>query len=324
MVETLSTLGLQTSVNNNLSGGQKLMSLLTEQLTTGVYSSNLSDYSASDGQKLLNASSTMAEQSGFLDVIGTLETRITLYDTTLTGIEDTLGTAYSAIIQQPTYDEDKTESLAGQIEGYMDQMTYYLNQKVGERYIYAGARYNTAPVVDISTLPVPPTETDPYLSTGTAVPSYDTSYDPLDPEKEVPAAHTKNSTAIDTSSTITYGINSNEKGFQQVIMGLRWAYAATQDEENYEVYMDRANSLITEGTANVRATHTSSTNANTQIESAKSLITDNISALQTQADDISKVDLNEVSLKITLLTTQLQASYSATSTLLKLSLVDYL
>ena len=324
MSQSITTLGLQSSVNSNLAGGQKLLSQLTEQLTTGVYSSNLSDYTASDAQKLLNVSSVLAEQQGFLDVIGTLDVRLKMYDSTLTGVEDTISEAYSSIISQPTYEVNSAGALQNQIAGYLDQMSYYLNQRVGDRYIYSGARYSMEPVGDLSALPVPPTETPPYLATGDTLPSYDAQYDSLDPLATMPAAYVKNSTAIDSSSTITYGINSNETGFQQVIMGLRWAYAATQDPDNYSSYMQTANTLLTDGTANIRATHTGATNAYNRLQSAATLISGNILSLKTQADDIAKIDLNEVSIKITLLKTQLEASYSATAILLKLSLSDYI
>jgi flagellin-like hook-associated protein FlgL len=206
----------------------------------------------------------------------------------------------------------------------MDQTTYFLNQKVGERYLYSGTRYDQEPVTDITALPVPPTETAPYLATGNTVPAYDADYDPMDPTALVPAANTNASAAIDSSSTLTYGITSNEDGFQQVIMGLRWAYAATQDPANYESYMATANNLLTTGLSNVRATHTSSTNAYNRLETAESLIEQNVSSLLSQSDDISKVDLNEVSVKITTLEAQLQASYSATSIMLQLSLTNYI
>lgn len=324
MVDSLSTLGLQVSVSDNLMGGQKLLSKLTQQLTTGVYSTNLSDYTASNAQKLLNVTSAVAEQKGFLDVISSLEVRIKMYDATLTGIEDTISEATSAILSRPIYEEENAEALANQLSGALSQMSYYLNQKVGDRYIYAGSRYTQQPVGDMLALPSPPTETAPYLATGNTVPVYDTDYDPLDPEATFPKAYVKNATAIDTSSTLTYGINSNEDGFQKVIMGLRWAYAATQDPDNYVAYMQTARDLLTDGIADVRATHTSSTSAYNRLKSAATLIEENISNLESQSDDISKVDLNEVSLKISLLQTQLQASYSATSILLKLTLTDYI
>ncbi|MGE0108699.1 MAG: hypothetical protein AB7S81_02890 [Bdellovibrionales bacterium] len=324
MVETLSTLGLQTSVMTNLTSSQALLSKLTEQLTTKVYSTNLTDYSASNAQTLLDVTSTVAEQEGYLDVISTLETRLEMYDSTLTGIEDTLSTAYSALVGQQTYNEETVDSLSTQILSYMDQMTYYLNQKSGERYLYSGSRYTTAPVTNIQNLPVPPTETSPYITTGNAVPSYDADYDSLDTEKQVAAANVNCSTAIDSSTTITYGINSNEEGFQKVIMGLRWAYAATQDPDNYTEYMKTATSLISEGTSDIRSIHTAATNAYNQLDDAKSLIESKITSLQDQADNISAVDINEIGIKITLLQTQLEASYSATGTLLQLSLADYI
>jgi len=324
MSDSLSTLGLQLSINDKLSTGQSLLSTLTEQLTTGIYSTNLIDYSASDAQKLLNISSELSEQDGFLSVITTIESRLKVYESTLTGIEDTASEAYSSIISEPTYSADKAASLKSLIEGYMDQMAYYLNQKVGERYVYSGSRYDQQPVTDITALPSPPTEVAPYLATGNTVPAYDVDYNAADPGALVPAANTNESTAIDSSSDLTYGVNSNEDGFQQIIMGLRWAYAATQDSANYETYMSRANGLLTDGISNTRATHTTSANAYNSLNNAKTLIKDNMLNLNTQASDISEIDLNEVAVKITALQSQLQASYSATAILLSLSLSDYI
>ncbi len=324
MVDSLSTLGLQLSVNNSLSTGHSLLSKFTEQLTSGVYSSDLVDYSASNAQKLLNISSELSEQNGFLNVISTVSTRLQVYESTLTGIEDTTSEAYSSIIAQPTYNGDSVDSLASLVEGYMDQMAYYLNQRVGERYIYAGSRYNQQPVTDITALPVPPTEVAPYLATGNTVPAYDADYNVAIPGALVPAANTNESTAIDSSSDLTYGVNSNEDGFQQIIMGLRWAYAATQDEANYETYMATANGLLTDGMSSTRATHTTSSNAYNALNNAKSLIGDNMLNLKTQASNISEVDLNEIAVKITALQAQLEASYSATSILLSLSLANYI
>lgn len=324
MVERISSLGIFYNTNSNLSSSNSLLSKLTEQQTTGYKSTNLTDYTASEAQQLLNAASTINEQEGYLDVIATLETRMETYDTTLTGIEDTIATITSAITSASTYDETNANSLATQLDGAMSQMTYYLNQKVGDRYIYSGTRYTTAPVCDITTLPIPPTETAPYTTSGNEVPSYDTQYDALDPEKEIAAANINTSVAIDDSSVITYGVNSNQEGFQQIIMGLRYAYAATQDPENYRDYLDIAKDLLAEGTANIRAYHTSVSNTVTRLESAQTLIENKISSLKDQADEIASVDLNEVALKITLLQTQLEASYSATAILLNLSLSDYI
>ncbi|MGE4350927.1 MAG: flagellin, partial [Bdellovibrionales bacterium] len=127
-----------------------------------------------------------------------------------------------------------------------------------------------------------------------------------------------------TTKTLSYGVNSNEEGFQQLIMGLRFAYAATNDETNYSTYMETAMGLISDGLSNIRSSHTRVTNANTSLENTQDMITSKIDSLQTRIDNIEAVDVNEVAVKITTLQAQLQASYSAVSNMINLSILDYM
>ena len=324
MVDSISTLGLQLTNASNLTSGQTLLAKLSQQLTTGTYSSNLTDYSSSSAQKLMNFNSQISQQQGFLDIITTLTPRLEVYDQALTGIEDTAGDAFTALASASTYNSSTNDALQSQIEGFMRQVSYYLNQRVGDRYVFSGTRYEEAPVTDLTALPVPPTETAPYLATGDAVPSYDRDYDAALPLAEVPEANVKDSVSIDTTQKLTYGVTSNEDGFQQIIMGLRFAYAATQDPTNYESYMETAQSLISTGLTSTRATHTDVTNAYTTLNKTKEMLSSSIGNLTSQIDDIQKVDINEVAVKITTLQAQLEASYSATAIMANLSIIDYL
>ncbi|MDD3182857.1 MAG: flagellin [Alphaproteobacteria bacterium] len=324
MVDSISTLGVQLAATKSLSTGTTLLSTLSEQLSTGIYSSNMADYSAANAQKLMNFTSDIGQQNGFLTVIDTISTRLSVYDSALEGVEDIAADSYSSILSASTYNTETNETTKTLIEEYMSQVEYYLNQTVGERYLFSGSRYETAPVGDILSLPSPPTETDPYLATGDTVPAYDTDYDPLDPTATIPEANVKESATIDTTKTLTYGVTSNEEGFQQLIMGLRFAYAATNDEANYDTYMTTARDLISDGLANIRATHTKVTNATSSLENTQTNIEAKIESLDTQIDNIEAVDVNEVAVKITVLQAQLQASYSAVSSLINLSILDYM
>ncbi len=324
MVDSISTMGLNLSSTKNLTSGQTLLSKLSEQLTTGKYSSNLTDYSSASAQKLLNFNSEVVQQKGFLNVIESISPRMEVYNSAMTSIEDTASEAFTSVSSASTYNSTTNASLASQIEGYMEQMSYYLNQQVGDRFIFSGSRYGQAPVGDLMALPVPPTEVTPYLATGDAVPAYDTDYDPLAPTALVPEANINEQTSIDTTKKLTYGVTSNEDGFQQLIMGLRFAYAATQDPTNYETYMTTARNLISTGLANTRATHTDSVNAASTLTKAKTNISSKITSLKDQVDTIEGVDMNEVAVKITTLQAQLEASYSAVSNLIKLSILRYL
>ncbi|HAX91251.1 MAG TPA: hypothetical protein DCY07_03460 [Rhodospirillaceae bacterium] len=324
MVDSISTMGLSLSSSKNLTSGMVLLSKLSEQLTTGKYSTNLTDYSSASAQKLLNFNSELDQQAGFLNVINTIAPRMEVYNLSMEGVEDAASQALSSIAASTNYNVGTNAALASQIQGLMDQVSYSLNQKVGDRFIFSGSRYGQAPVGDITALPVPPTEVDPYLATGDAVPSYDTDYDPLDTAALVPEANVRERVSIDTTKKLTYGVTSNEDGFQQVIMGLRFAYAATQDPANYGTLMATANKLLGTGLGNVRATHTDTTNAYATLNKAKETIQAKEITLKNQVDNIESVDLNEVAVKITTLQAQLQASYSAVSNLINLTILDYL
>lgn len=324
MVDSISTRGVTYSSARNLSWGQNQLSLLSEQLTTGKLSTNLTDYTTANAQKILSANTTVDQQEGYLDVIAAIEPRVEVYDSAMTGIEDVTSEAFTAFVSASSYNEDTNDSLATQIEGFMDQIAYYLNQQVGERYIFSGSRYEEAPVDDIISLPSPPTETSPYLATGDTVPAYDTDYISAAPATTFAEANVNESVQIDTTKTLTYGVTSNEDGFQQVIMGLRWAYAATQDTANYETYMETAKELINTGLANVRATHTATTSAYSTLSTTEENIESKITTLSDQVDDLQGIDENEVAVKITVLQAQLEASYSAVGTMLNLSILNYL
>lgn len=322
MSTSISTYGLQSITTNNLTSGQKLLSQLSQQLTTGKYSTNLTDYKSSDAQKLLNLTSKIGQQNGFLDIISSLTSRVKAYDKAMTGVEDSMSTAYSALLSSTTYDPDKNASIQSSIEGYVQDMVYYLNQKFGDRYIFAGTRYDTAPVVDQATILgaafIPPAGTTTVASP--AVPNYDVDY----PTAAVPEAWVKDSATIDTAKSLTYGVTSTDQGFQQLILGLQWAYAATQDPTNYTAYMDNALNLISDGMANVRATHTSVTNSYNTLEKTSEMVKANVTSLDSQIDDIEAVDVNEVGVKITSLKAQLEAAYAVTAEIINLSLLKYL
>jgi len=324
MTQTLSTLGLATINITNLTDGQNKLGILNQQLATGIKSQKLIDYTSSEAKLLMDFNNSISSRKSFLAVINTISTRLQVYDKSLTGIEKTAAETKTALLSAGTYNPDQNDTLIKQIQSCMSQVAYYLNQKVGDRYIFSGSRYYTAPVNDITLLPSPPSETPPYISSGYAVPAYDADYDPLNPDRAVPQAHVKDSVAIDTTQRLTYGITSNEEGFQKLIMGLRWAYAATQDVDNYSSYMSTASDLITEGLSEIRGIHANVSGSNSTLEQTKDLHDNLINSITGQIDDIQKVDVTEVAVKINTFQAQLEASYAATARMSSLSLLKYL
>lgn len=324
MTNIYSTLGIQIINSSNLSNASAALQRLAEQLATGKKSLDLGDYTTTDAKQLLSFNESINQRNGFIAVANTIDTRLKIYDRTLSGIEDIAALASSLISGAPQYVPEQSAAQAETIKGYMQQVYFYLNQSLGDRYLFAGSRYDTAPVTDLTALPVPPTETDPYTVDADAVPSYDAEYDSLNPALAVPDAWVKDEVAVDVTTKMQYGITSTDTGFQQLIMGLRFAYAATQDSANYNSYMATATGLITKGLTAIRGYHTdlSANQANlTSIKTANALT---IADLQQSIGDIQNVDTNEVATKITFFQTQLEASYAATGRIIKLTILNYL
>ncbi len=326
MSNSISTLGLQLVNISNLKSGQTYLSNLTEQLTTGKKSLSLTDYSASEAQKLLNLTDKISQRNGFIAASNTIDPRLQVYDKSLTSIEDVAAQIASLTTSSGTYNPETNSSTAQQLQTFMGQISYYLNQQVGDRYIFAGTRYNTPPVSDITTLAVPPTETTPYLSNiaGNELPTYDTDYNSGAPTTSVPSAYVRDSVSIDTTQNLTYGITSTQTGFQQLVMATRFAYAATQDQSQYETYMTTARNLVSSGLSAIRAIHTDLAGNTTTLDNTKDLHQKLITDINSQLGDIQNVDINAVAVKISSFQAQLEASYAATGSMTALSILKYL
>ncbi len=319
MSSRISTLGLMMSNISTMSSAQSLMATLSQQMASEKKSSNLTDYSSSDAQTLMTYNAQVTQQNSYLNVMTTLSSRITTYDASLTGIENTAATATSAFATSQTYNPDTNASLAQQIQSMLSEVEGFLNQKVGDRYIFAGSRYGTKPVTDLTALPVPPTEVAPYTVSSPNLPSYDAESPATDA-----AAYMHDTVSISSTVDLAYGATSTETGFQELVMGLRWAYAATQDQANYETYMSTARGLVSQGLIDIRTTHTRVSNANATLESTQSALETSVDTLKGNITDIQGVDTNEISLKVTTYQSTLQASYAAIAIMSKLSIVNYL
>jgi flagellar hook-associated protein 3 FlgL len=318
-VSAYSTLGLELTNLQVLSSGQAALGNLSTQLTTQKKSEDLADYSTSDAQNILNDAASLASQNSYLSVINTISARVSSYDTTLTSMESTMSTISSALTSAQTYNSSSNASLTTQITSALQSVGDYLNTTVDGKYIFSGSRYTEAPVTDLTALPVPPTDT---VVTSPTLPVYDADY--TGPGSTSTTAWTQNQISIDDSNQLTYGVTSTQKGFQELILGLRWAYAATQDPTNYTADMTTARNLMTAATNDIQSIHTSVSNSSAMLSTTQSTINTTISNLQTSKDALENVDTNQVSVEITTYQSTLEASYAAVAVLAKLSIVQYL
>lgn len=313
----ITTYGIQMQSAALINMGQKTLENLSTQLATGKKSPNLVDYTASEARKLLDFRNTMTKREAYVSGIESVKPRMKAYQDTLAQMSDIATQILRTIGQAPSAQTAQNTSIQGLIEGFAKQIEFHLNQKIGDRYIYAGSRYSTAPASDILALALPPAET--YPATSPNLPPWD-----ADAGSPSAAAWDSLSTTIDDGVSLTYNIRSTDTGIQEMVQGLRWAYAATQDATNYQTYMQNAQTELTNAVQHIRdleSTVAANTATLDQTKKQHSLM---ISDLKNSIDNIQNVDINEVATKVTFYQTQLQASYSVTASLAQLTILKYL
>lgn len=318
MATTMSSIGLLVTNIDTMHSAQSLLSTLSTQLATEKKSQNMSDYAPNEAQNMMIYNASIARQNGYISVITTITTRITGYDSAMTGIEKIGELTATALATNQTYNPSTNEELGQQLLSYMKQVEDYLNTRMGDRYIFSGSRFSTPPVKDLATIPLP---TTPFTVASPNLPTYDTEYGVV---VDGSPAYVRDQVSISTSQKLSYGVTSTETGFQKFIAGLRLAYAATQDQANYATYMSDARTLIAEGTSEIRASHTRLSSANATAESTKDTLEKGVNTLKGQITDIQGVDMNEISLKITTYKATLEAAYAAIAAMTKLSVLNYI
>ncbi len=133
---------------------------------------------------------------------------------------------------------------------------------------------------------------------------------------------------IDKNTTLSYGIQANDPAFTEVLRGLSMiaAFDVSQidDAAAYEAWMTDAVAAVANGVSGM-------TEAEAQLGAQQKIVDDRISAQQNLGDLFSSrisslegVDLYEASSQILLLENQLQATYTVTSRLSKLSMLNYI
>lgn len=325
-MSSISTLGINNLAISQILNGQTSLTQLSSELSTGQKSLNLADYSPADTANILSLNSTIDRTNGYQGVINTVQPVLATYQSSLDGVL-AQGNTVEQLVSSLTNNTSTTiADLGSQIQSALSNVAYYLNQQVGNTYIFSGtgSRSTTIPVIsDFSTLPVPPTETGP--TTSPALPAYDTAYVAgATPPSSSTAAYATTGVQIDDNLTVPVGVSSNDPAIQNLVLGMRYAYAATQDPANASAYAAQARSLITTGISGVQALETHVVGQETQFSTTQTDHTNLLSDLTGQLGTIQNADSATVSAQITALQTQIEASYTVIGKIANLSLTKYL
>ena len=319
----ISVLGIQQTTNAQLLQQTSSIEKLNEQLSSGKLNNNLTDYDPTTAKNLINYNNLITQRQSYITSITNVQARLSVYDSTMTNLEAVATGAQTLAASNSTYDPTKLSALKSQVISYMKQVQDDLNQQVDGRYIYSGTRYNTQPVTDISAQST--TVSYPFTpSSSPDLASYDTATVAGNPTSA--AGFTQDSVTVDAGYNVQYGVTSNDPAFQKLVAGLQLFSQATQDVNatSYTTDIQNASALLSDALTSIQSLHTGvASNINT-LQQETSLQNTDITNIQNQIYNLSSANATTVSTEITSLQAQLDASYSTTGKILKLSLVNYL
>ncbi len=174
MTFSISTLATQLFTTANLQSQQANLNTLNEQLASGKQHDSLTDYAPVDAHNLMDFQNAITQRQAYLSNMQTVSTRLQTYDATMTDMENITQQAQSLASQNQSLDPSKIANIQALTQSYLQQMQDDLNQQVSGRYIYAGSRYSTPPVGNLTTLGPPTVPFTP--ATSPTLPDYDTDY----------------------------------------------------------------------------------------------------------------------------------------------------
>lgn len=333
MSDAISSLGRYMESLGQMQAGNLQVQQLTQELNTGTKSVSLAGYGSS-ATTILNLQDMVQETQTWISNSTSINTTLQAYGNSLgqlTTDATTLQNTLSAMANPPT--AEQLSNLKTLVTGLEADVGATLNSQVGDTYIFAGTRYSTAPVVDLTQLAVPTTPAAITLASGSAtpptIPNYDTAYAGTSPPGQVTTGtpyYAQQQANIAVGVTLTYGVTSNDPSIQQLVYALGQAAGAVASTTtaNTTQFIANAQSALSTALSGL-ATLTDQNDQNqVTIKNEQAVQNQAIATMQSQLGDLTQVDTATVATQLTAVENQLNATYKATSTLLNLSLLTYL
>ncbi len=330
----IATLALQQATLANIHRSQNSFVTLNEQLSSGVKSRDLADYRPADQGRLLDLRAETSRRTGYVKAIDLASPRLDAYNATLGRMGGIAKDIAGALAGQASYDAADKVALGTQIDNALNELTSLMNERLGDRYLYAGRNYDTAPVADLRSLgpvalPVPPATA---RVTAPDLPPYHSGAQPLPAADQ--AAWTTDRVAVADGRGVDAGLTANDPALQDLVQGLRLARAALDQaaaapdaasaDAAYQSYSAAARGTLTAAQDGIRALSARIATDQKAFSAARDLHQSAINLLGNAEEGITGVDPADIAVRLTAVQTQLEATYRVTASLANLSLVKFL
>ncbi len=338
MVSRVSTFGALSADLSLINRQNVLFDRLNFQVSTGEKFRELKNY-GSQAPQILNLEQEIRAREGYIQSIGLAELNFKSYEATLermnTVIDDIIKATSPLSTNDATF-QSTTETTAVNL---MVEVEANLNIEIGDRFLYAGTRFDTAPVADLRNLALY-TANDigvaNAIETADSIPTFVVdnggantaqSYHTQGANATDPRSFEQVQLTIADNAVLTYGVTATEPAFQNLVESLVRLRSAAQTgltEAQRESFLSEA--AIAAETARDQMRQLQAENGlalartNDQVDNHNSFI--NIS--QIALDGIVRVDDATAAAEISALNNQVQASFTVIATRRQLSLVNFL
>lgn len=151
MSDAVTASSIFLSTQSLISANQTQLNKLSEQLSSGTNGQTVADYGGS-ASTLLNLQSSQKTEQAYVANNTQIQTYLTAYDATLAQLQSDATTLQKVLANAQVGSTNSLTQLSTTVQGLLTDVTATLNTQVGDRYLYSGTRYTTAPVTDLTQL----------------------------------------------------------------------------------------------------------------------------------------------------------------------------
>ncbi len=307
MTTTVATHGIYQSVLNFALNVQQRLATTTVQESSGLVSTQAAGLGTSSA-RLLNLQGELSSAERWSANASLAGDRVQVMYSAVGNMVDLASSLKSAIAAAMSGTDTGTtaDTLRTAAQDALDDLADQMNVQLGGRYLFSGSDTDIAPV-DLTDYP---STTPPSATTA------DTGYYQGDDQLAA--------ISVSAETRITYGVAGSAGAFETVLRAAALAAAASSSDPVDSDALSSAYDLVTTAISKLSALQEGLSNTAGRLTEAKASQDSFSDYLKTMVSDIKNVDAAETMTRVTELQTQLEASYSAVSAILKLRLTDYL
>ena len=339
MVSRVSTAGSTVQNILNLQRNQENFDLLSYRIATGKNFQELRDY-GTDATRLVDLRQEISSRDAYVRSITMTEIFLSAYDSSLERMAGITQDLLDAADPLSTNDANWGPNNTTLADNMLLETEANLNLEVGGRFLYSGTNYTTAPVnnlrnlnlyalTEIGTPDVIETSNQiPEIVYDSAGPSYQSYHSSFAGTGTLDAnAWQVAQLTISDGQTADYGITATHQAFQNLVDGLMRFKTAAQPgltEVERKDLLAEARTLANSARDQIRQLQSSNGVITTVMNNAKSMHVSFIDISITALNGIEVADTAEAATRLSILQTQIQASYSTIAKRQQLSLVNFL